>query len=256
MGCDIHAYLEYKYSNDERDKYAMWWQFAEVHIGRDYQLFALMARVCLTNTWEQVEKVRLLFEKYGVSGTSAENVFTSLEEIGEELQVELDALKEEPTQLHGIDTFEPKGIPSGLCSRTGYEYHLWVRDDDDEHERGSCSLSNAESWVESGSSEWVNDEKTSVTNPDWHTPSWLSTEEVATVIDRYKAVNEALVPGARKEFDEMVQRAKARNSDHIPDWKDWDPTRAKPTEMLAILGAMKALEENGLTARLVFWFDN
>lgn len=248
MGCDIHAYVEFNYQDDERK---IWWQFAKVNIGRDYQLFALIARVRLINIWDQVEKVRVLFDKYGLSNDSTEEDLS--EEKCVEFMAELDALKEEPTQIHGIDTFEPKGIPSDLCHRTSYEYHLLVWDDDDER---TCTRSDAESWVESGASKWENEDKTSVTHPDWHTPSWLSTEEVATIIDRYKAVNEALVPDARKEFDEMVQRAKARGSDNIPDWKMWDPTQAKPTEMLAILGAMKALEEHGLKARLVFWFDN
>lgn len=56
---------------------------------------------------------------------------------------------------------------------------------------------------------------------DWHTPSWLTTEELAAVLD---VAREGL--GA-------------------------------PHEYLAILTAMRALEERSRTvARIIFWFDN
>ena len=38
MGCDIHAHVEYK-------QYDQWWELADVHIGRNYKLFGLMAGV-------------------------------------------------------------------------------------------------------------------------------------------------------------------------------------------------------------------
>jgi hypothetical protein len=42
MGCDIHAYLEYQPYVDDS---AYWTCFGEIHIGRDYRLFEIMAGV-------------------------------------------------------------------------------------------------------------------------------------------------------------------------------------------------------------------
>lgn len=42
MGCDIHAYLEYQpYADDKK----YWTSFGDLHVGRDYRLFELMAGV-------------------------------------------------------------------------------------------------------------------------------------------------------------------------------------------------------------------
>lgn len=56
-----------------------------------------------------------------------------------------------------------------------------------------------------------------VTHPDWHSHSWLSPDE--------------------------YQRALEASENQLPDYR-------------AVLGALRALEQSGCEARVVFWFDN
>lgn len=69
-----------------------------------------------------------------------------------------------------------------------------------------------------------------VSNPDWHSHSWLTAEELSIVFEHYKCVYEA-------------------------QWGD-GPIKV-PIEYQAILQVLQTLEDNGKNdARVVFWFDN
>lgn len=111
---------------------------------------------------------------------------------------------------------EPRGLPKDITRQVLWEYGLYVSDeenaDDQEH---TVSRERAAKWVNDGSSIWLEDKL--VSGPDWHTPSYLSTEEFETCLNK--------------------RREMAWNYDF-----EWD----------AMLAAMKALPD----ARLVFWFDN
>ena len=100
-------------------------------------------------------------------------------------------------------------------SSTKYEYCLWVSDDNPDGE-GNCSREQAEKWVRQGSSKWV--DKNYVTQPDWHTPSWLTADELERVIEVYK-----------EKYPEY-------------DHDEWD----------GILAYMQKFPNS----RLIFWFDN
>lgn len=77
-------------------------------------------------------------------------------------------------------------------------------------------------WVASGSSTYILDaggKPAWVTHPDWHSHSWLNTQEFGHVLDSYQ--------------------------------------EEPPISYFATLAAMVALEtQDSTTARLVFWFDN
>lgn len=92
------------------------------------------------------------------------------------------------------------------------DYWLYVCEGPGE---GIVTRETAERYATHGS-RWKDDTKQFVSNPNWHTPSWVSTEEFAVVA---------------KEF---------------PD----EP------EYRAILAAMIEFENQSLPSRLVFWFDN
>jgi hypothetical protein len=68
-----------------------------------------------------------------------------------------------------------------------------------------------------------------VAHPDWHSHSWLATEELAAVLDHYAA----------NVSDRYAERPKEA-----------------PVEWRAILAAMRVFEASGKKARVVFWFDN
>jgi hypothetical protein len=170
MGCDIHCCIEYASSRRSDGSRWDYTPFAcELNVGRDYDLFALMA---------------------GVRG-----------------------------ERGIIPVCEPKGLPEDVSTvfllRSGYQ----IDDELAAHEAdGYCSREEAEQWVRDGSSEYIGG--SAVTNPDWHSPSWLNVAELEEVQRRYR-----LLHGA----------------DH--------------REFGAIIAAAQALDnEQGGRSRLVFWF--
>jgi hypothetical protein len=119
----------------------------------------------------------------------------------------------------------PRGMPEVYSWQVQQDYLMYIVPIDGLVE-GVVSAAKAKEWVESGRSKYCLDGKF-VTEPDFHTHSWLTTTEVAEVIKIYRSTTEL-------EF-----------------------TMQTRTVMNAILGAMKGLEKTkGYSARLVFWFDN
>lgn len=118
----------------------------------------------------------------------------------------------------------PRGIPEVLGWAAHGDWWLWITDEQTDKE-GGCSLEQAERYHRSGSA--YRGEKDGrpvwVQAPNWHTPSWLTTDEFAAAIDAYE------------------------KDDH-----QW----GEPIEYKALLAAMRVLESNGNQARIVFWFDN
>ena len=65
-----------------------------------------------------------------------------------------------------------------------------------------------------------------VSHPDWHSKTWLTTEEYKSAINKYKKYC--------KKHGEVDN----------------------PIEYMALLSAMETFDKNGYLARLVIWFDN
>lgn len=129
---------------------------------------------------------------------------------------------------NGVKLFDPKGLPEGPLGWRVESSH-WLRIVPEEHpewagEDGWVSKDSAESWVARGCSqaEVKDGVLQRVTNPDHHSHSWLTADELAQCLDRYRQISD----------------------------------RKAPTEWVAIHAAMKAIEGNGEKARVVFWFDN
>lgn len=118
----------------------------------------------------------------------------------------------------------PRGVPSDIAFTTKMNYTLFVTTKKESNEDGMTTRAKAEEWVSRGCSVYFNDDKNFVTNPDWHTPSWLSLEE----------------------YDKALYEMKIEwNGDVNPCYN-------------AVLAAMKNLndDERIIEVRLVFWFDN
>lgn len=132
---------------------------------------------------------------------------------------------------NNLHLFEARGIPKNLGYWTIGDYYLIVREDEDKKApveasgEGCCWRSTAEKWVKDGWAKWEDIErKKRVNNPDWHTPSYLYKDELATVIKKYKATQ-----------------------------------KHNPVAYNGILGFMRAIERSShkkLKSRIVFWFDN
>lgn len=87
--------------------------------------------------------------------------------------------------------------------------------------KGGCKLHNNSN----GQPQWVD-------HPDWHSHSWLTTQEFEEAINRF------------------IEYIKSDNDDGF--YTNYEPQ----VEYGALLAAMKYIESRGQVARIVFWFDN
>jgi len=133
--------------------------------------------------------------------------------------------------------------------------------------------------MKSGSSDpWhiVDGKVLSITGPDWHTPSWLSTDEVEVLAERFRAVLEAEVPEHKRVQKQNLKWAKdglkaalkdgdaeriammKREVEREEKWSSHDPLKSESLAKVEGLAAMMKRLEQGtrVKARLVFWFDN
>lgn len=123
--------------------------------------------------------------------------------------------------------FYPRGLPDdvGFYTReANINYPVDVFDGED-LDQNECTLIDAKRWVESGFSQWVEGGRMgqkAVTNPDWHSHSWLNIGEFRACLNKLDAM---------------------------------DP-EADFVEYLALYASMGAFEESNCETRIVFWFDN
>lgn len=131
--------------------------------------------------------------------------------------------------FHGQPCFKPKGYPKDASWKANNSYFFYVDEDyDKDREPNTCSREDAERWVAGGYSFYKDETKSNVSIPDWHSASWLATDELEAAYQRYKAILEA-------EGEDMCYLRQVEG----------------------LLAAMKAFEAApGVKARIVFWFDN
>lgn len=126
--------------------------------------------------------------------------------------------------------FTAKGLPTldELALETRMALCYMVDDElyEDGHE-GYIKKETAQSWVEDGSSTYMNSGLL-VTSPDYHSHSWMTTEEFEIALENYRILKS--------------ENLSYRN-DKFADYK-------------AVLAVMKTLQENDNDVRIVFWFDN
>lgn len=269
MGCDIHAFVEMKSKtvSDEDD-----WDFlCTYRFSRNYLLFALAAGVRRYGMWPEPLELEKALLKRGV--TRLDDPKLSKEE-GVIIMMEgcdTGITKGEPS-------FEPKGVPENISWKTAEEYTLCVLDDDSGEDH-TCTRSQADSWVESGSSEiWDRDSQGNVmrvTSPDWHSGSWLDGGEVRDLSLRFRTALMNNFPDAKRAQQQAITWARnglkravtahdveqivffEREIERESNWGTHDPLRDRSFACVEALAAMMdALDARGFNARLVFWFDN
>ena len=175
MGCDVHAFIEYG-CNQEHP-----FDVGEIHLGRNYLMFAFLA---------------------GVRGT-------------------------EPPVI------PPKGIPDKLGYYAKWAYYLFVDEkrEETDWDGRSVNLRDANRWTEDKLSterieEGRNGDKVRyISHPDWHTPTWFTSDE----------------------FEQVIEAVEA----HLGEDPDYEGTKA-PSIYYGVLAMLKALPDS----RIVMWWDN
>lgn len=119
----------------------------------------------------------------------------------------------------------PKGLPKELAYISDHDTKLYITEDGEgEHE---TTMKKALAWNKERGCQLYkgrNGKVTWVDNPNWHSHSWLTTNEFASVLKRYSK-----------------------------DEDGW----GEPIDYKGMLGAMRAIEKDGYyVARIVFWFDS
>lgn len=81
--------------------------------------------------------------------------------------------------------FEPRGLPNDICCDTAETFYNIVTEDNilANFVGGFVLRKDAERWVEKGLSTWENEKKRRVSDPDLHTHSWLTTQELRKCYD-------------------------------------------------------------------------
>jgi len=115
----------------------------------------------------------------------------------------------------------PRGFPENPAWITKSRYGYFITDTGPREcgERHYCTKEKAEEWLKSGASKRIDDSY--ISGPDWHHVSWLTWDEFAVVLARYRLETEYIIG---------------------VEWK-------------ALTAAFKSLNETN-DARIVFWFDN
>jgi len=147
---------------------------------------------------------------------------------------------------------ERRGMPDDAGISSLSDNRLLIYDSDEE---GCVRLERAKSWVESGSSKFINNNDGNpiwVTNPDAHSHSWLTTSEFESVLNKYLELEAGWHKERVEEHNKMVERENIQ-----PDsWAYAPPSINDEPEYQVVLTSLKRFEELGYDARVVFWFDN
>lgn len=148
--------------------------------------------------------------------------------------------------------FEQRGMPADAAYYALSDSRLYISEHQDE---GNVTPNRAEEWVKSGSSVYINGnngEPTWVTNPDWHSHSWLNTSEFESVLNKYLDYEDGWYNEGVAEHNKFVKEK------NIPtdSWMYAPPSRNIEPCYQAVLASLKRFEQLGYDARIVFWFDN
>lgn len=118
---------------------------------------------------------------------------------------------------------QPRGFPADAAWCAVEDHTMWVTDNPSlSLSEREVEKSRAEKWVEIGSSQWFDDDHKRITDPDWHSHSWVTSSEWR------KLLNQPFMEGE-------------------PGWI---------AEYHAIGAMLDELERRGHETRVVFWFDN
>ena len=147
---------------------------------------------------------------------------------------------------------EPRGMPEDAGYTATDDNRIYISETESED---YVCMETAKRWVNSGSSKFINNKDgnpTWVTQPDWHSHSWLTTSEFESVLNKYLELETGWHKVRVEEHNKMVERENIQ-----PDsWAYAPPSINDEPEYQVVLASLKRFEELGYDARVVFWFDN
>jgi len=153
---------------------------------------------------------------------------------------------------------DPRGVPNDIAYHAFNDWTIYVSDDqaeDYKHVDGETyySKAHASAYVAKGYCQYFerNGHKDRwVTNSDWHSASWHTSDEFELAIATYLKASGFQVGALR-----LNGPSEASKLSVLPG-TDAGYALSCITEYWAILAAMRCFEMQGHKARLVFWFDN
>lgn len=151
----------------------------------------------------------------------------------------------------GEALFSPRGLPNGKHSYTVEDYmHVRIgtkEQVENSYEGGVVTLETAQGWRGETIINTLDGKPWKVTNPDLHSHSWLTRNELQLVLARYRLGTSAEELDVTEENRAIVFEAAAALRGGGERYSaSWD----------AIVAAMSAFEGRGCQTRLIFCFDN
>ncbi len=133
----------------------------------------------------------------------------------------LAGVRSDPREMQGFEpVYEPRGLPAHISSTVSEACTYAIDDELAALEvDGYCSREDAQRWIANGNATSCDSTYERITDPDWHSVSWLVCDELQAIDTRYQ-----------------------RLTDERDPW------------LAAIIGAMSAFGEQQRPSRLVFWF--
>lgn len=163
--------------------------------------------------------------------------------------------------------FRPRGIPNNPCLSdiAANRYFMKVLDSSTPNNSllnvtGSNCISRegAEVYVSEGTTTYTDDSNSSIIDPSWHTPTWLTLDELLEVRKVYLIeIVQYYSKLSGKKIKELVSFLQSKDAKTLMRYS-FPPY--ENTKFYATLCAMLALErssdDNDIQSRLVCWFDS
>lgn len=165
---------------------------------------------------------------------------------------------------HAHPVISPRGLPNDpkMSHQADSRYHMTVLDcpnPEDVFMGFNCiSRERAEVYVNSGSTHYSDDKKNRIVDPAWHTPTWLTLDELIELRKIYLIeVIEHYSDLCGKNRKELINFVKSKDARALMRYS-FPPH--ENTKFYATLCTMQALERgsdcNDTHSRLVLWFDS
>jgi hypothetical protein len=135
---------------------------------------------------------------------------------------------------------QPRGYPENASWETNRDYYFWIADKPDPTSR-KVTLHQAASW--GTKILYTKDGKPKkCVDPDWHTASWLTYDELMTAVVLAEGVHRTWIKND-KTNPNLNELYKKELNQYMIEYK-------------VMLSTMETFEKAGYKTRAVFWFDN
>jgi hypothetical protein len=165
---------------------------------------------------------------------------------------------------HVPPVISPRGLPIDpkMSHQADSRYHITVLDSpspEDIFMRFNCiSRERAELYVNSGSTQYSDHTKARIIDPGWHTPTWLTLDELIELRKHYLIeVIEYYSDVSGKKRKELVNFIKGKDAKTLMRYSFPPHENVKFYAALCTMQALERASHSGdTTTRLVIWFDS